>query len=135
MKAGPVIKYAMAETRTPRYRGFCTTAGRGVRTETYDVDLIVQDLLNHFNIVPGEIPGRPGFGCYLRIWCGDPFDDDTEREIREEVIRVIAADPRVKLVGLGVDSDRDNGSIRVAAEVESVETGEQGSVTLTLSSR
>lgn len=111
----------------PRYKGFSSvetsTNPNRSSTETYDISLVKQDLLNHFNIRYREIPGRPGFGSKIYNMMAEPFDTITETMVRREVERVIRYDPRVSVMGLSVDIDRDNHSMQVSVILRYIELG------------
>lgn len=109
----------------PTYRGFSSVGVAGSDTRLSDKALVNADLLNHFLIVPGEVPGHPGFGCTIRQALAEPQDTQTKDAVISEVNRVISNDPRVRLVSLTVNDDADNQEITVATLLEYIELGEQ----------
>jgi len=83
------------------FKGFSTIPrGDNVLTRNwtlYDLDLVKQDLLNHFHTRRGERPMLPTFGC--RIWdmIFEPMTESNIELIVEEARRVVASDSRVRL--------------------------------------
>jgi phage baseplate assembly protein W len=63
-----------------------------------DTELIKRDLLNAFNIVQGQLPGRPGYGTILWSFLFESQDQTTMSQIIREVKRVAGGDPRLNLI-------------------------------------
>jgi phage baseplate assembly protein W len=63
-----------------------------------DTELIKRDLLNAFNIVQGQLPGRPGYGTILWSFLFESQDQTTLSQIIREVKRVAGGDPRLNLI-------------------------------------
>ena len=77
------------------FRGF-STVDRIRAPYTLDGrDLVKRDLLNTFNTKKGERVMRPEYGSIIWDLLMNPDDTATEKEIREDVLRIIDADPRV----------------------------------------
>lgn len=124
-----------AMAKTPIYRGFSSISGSSStasRTEVYDVSLVKQDILNHFNVRYREIPGRPGFGCAIYNLLADPFDDITEASIREEVERVVGYDPRVEISGFDALVNKDGAEMQVFVSLLYKELGLEEVVTFSV---
>ena len=105
------------------YIGFSTftsTAPRDTRLGGFD--LVKQDLLNHFNTEPGQVLGRPSFGCRLRQRLGQPFDAITRTEIENDVRAVFKYDPRVELLGVDIQSTEVARSYSMACNIRDTET-------------
>ncbi len=60
-----------------------------------DFELIKRDLLNAFNIRPGQLPGRPAYGTTLWSFVFEPQTQETQTSIQTEVQRVAGGDPRL----------------------------------------
>jgi phage baseplate assembly protein W len=60
-----------------------------------DFELIKRDLLNAFNIRPGQLPGRPAYGTTLWSFVFEPQTQQTQTSIQQEVQRVAGGDPRI----------------------------------------
>lgn len=58
-------------------------------------DLVKRDLLNIFYTKKGERLMRPNFGSIIWDILMNPDDEATEKEIRDDVERIIDSDPRV----------------------------------------
>lgn len=78
-----------------------SNTGRVQRTDkkvrTVDDQLVIQDLLNAFNIVQGQKPGKPEYGTTLWSFIFEPNTVDVRKEIEYEISRIIATDPRIVL--------------------------------------
>ena len=61
----------------------------------YDVDLINQDLLNHFHTRKGERIMRPEFGCSIWDLLMEQQSIGLRAEVTSEVRRICALDSRV----------------------------------------
>ena len=85
------------------FSGFSTQGRTFKDSKLYDIELVKQDLLNHFNIRKGEKLENPDFGTLIWEYLFDPLDDDTRNLVLAEVEAVIAYDPRVQLDSLEVN--------------------------------
>ena len=83
------------------YKGFSTVAG--VKSnQLYDIELIKQDLINHFYTRKGERVMNPNFGSIIWDMLYEPLDASNKDEIVEDCKIIIAKDPRVELQDLSV---------------------------------
>lgn len=73
-----------------------------------DFALIKRDLANAFNILQGQVPGRPGYGTIIWSFVFEPQTPETERAILAEVQRVAGGDPRLYIENATI-YPRDNG--------------------------
>ncbi len=95
--------------RRGTYKGFSTVAG--VKSnQLYDLDIIKQDLLNHFYTRKGERVMNPEFGSIIWDMLYEPMDEATQDEIREDTKRIINSDPRVQLESTKID-EFENGLV------------------------
>ncbi len=69
-----------------------------------DLDLVKQDLLNHFLTRKGERVMRPKFGSILYDVLMEPFDNLTQQDIEDECRTIVDNDPRVDLISTNVES-------------------------------
>jgi phage baseplate assembly protein W len=67
-----------------------------------DSELIKRDLLNAFNIIQGQLPGRPGYGTILWSFLFENQDQTTLSKIIGEVQRVAGGDPRLNLIDVEI---------------------------------
>ena len=89
------------------FKGF-NTINQSKKFGLNDYELIKRDLLNAFLIRLGSVPGNPEVGTNIWDYIFDPMDDTLYRIIETEIKRIIALDPRVKLVSLELQkSDYD----------------------------
>lgn len=79
------------------FKGFTTQNGEFSSTKSYDIALVKQDLLNHFNIRKGEKLENPEFGTNIWQYLFDPLDIDTKNAIISDVEAVGNYDPRVQI--------------------------------------
>jgi phage baseplate assembly protein W len=100
------------------YRGYNTIDNLFGATRVNDSELVRRDILNHFNIVPGEAVMRPTFGSTIKSIAFEPLTPETEQALIEEIQRVIRQDPRVVLSDMEL-TDFENG-IQVALTIDYV---------------
>ena len=62
-----------------------------------DIDLVKQDLLNHFSTRRGERVMMPTFGTRIYELLMDPMDDTTREAMLEDIDQVVGLDKRVVL--------------------------------------
>lgn len=84
------------------YRGFSTVSGVK-NNQLYDLDLVKQDLINHFYTRKGERVMNPEFGTIIWDMIYEPLDEANKEIIIEDCRQVIASDPRVELVSLSIN--------------------------------
>ena len=105
----------------PLYRGFSTVANDGIDTRLFDVNLVTQDLLNHFGTRVGERVGRPSFGSIIHDLLFDLFDTRTEGLVIADAQRIFSEDPRVVPLEVNVEVDPEKHQIRLVATLQMVE--------------
>jgi len=86
------------------YRGISTTDPNKKDFKAYDLDLIRQDILNHFHIRLGEKLENPSFGTIIWDVLYEPFTDVIRDAIVRNVTDIINYDPRVKVDRVIVDT-------------------------------
>jgi phage baseplate assembly protein W len=69
-----------------------------------DLDLVKQDLLNHFLTRKGERVMRPNFGSIIHDVLMEPFDNLTKQDIEDECLNIVGNDPRVDLISTKVEN-------------------------------
>ena len=100
--------------RSQVFSGFSTQGRDFQDSKMYDIELVKQDLLNHFNIRKGEKLENPDFGVEIWSHLFDPLDEETKNSVIEDVETVIAYDPRVQLDSMQVDDYEHGLQIRVS---------------------
>lgn len=83
------------------YRGFNSRAIKQ-KFKSYDLNLIKQDILNHFYIKQGEKLENPLFGTVIWSMIYEPMDDNNIRIVEDDVIRILRSDPRVAVNSVAV---------------------------------
>ena len=96
------------------YKGF-SSKETNKSFKLYDIDLVKQDLINHFYIKKGQKLENPDFGTILWDLLFEPFTDEIKTMIADDVQKIINYDPRIAVNTVSVDST-DQG-IRVEAEL------------------
>jgi phage baseplate assembly protein W len=85
------------------YKGFSSqNAKQGFKL--YDIDLVKQDLINHFYIKKGEKLQNPDFGTIIWDMIFEPFTEETKKLIADDVETIVNYDPRVVVDSVSVDS-------------------------------
>ena len=79
-----------------KFRGFSTVDRIRAPYTLEGADLVKRDLLNTFYTKKGERAMRPEYGSIIWDILMNPDDTVTEKEIRDDVLRIIDADPRVE---------------------------------------
>ena len=98
---------------TQIFKGFSTQGREFKDPKLYDVELVKQDLLNHFNIRKGEKLENPDFGTNIWLYVFDPLDDETKNLVIQDVESVINYDPRVTLDQIEVQESDHGLSVRM----------------------
>lgn len=78
------------------YRGFSTVATEH-NPSLYDLQLIKQDLINHFHIRKGEKLNNPDFGTIIWDMLFEPMTETSKTLIINDVTEIINSDPRTKV--------------------------------------
>ncbi len=81
----------------------------------YDIDLVKQDLINHFYIRKGEKLENPEFGTVIWDMLFEQFTEDVKNIIAKDVEAIINYDPRIIVNEVQIDST-DQG-IRIQADI------------------
>lgn len=81
----------------------------------YDLDLVKQDIINHFYIRKGEKLENPNFGTAIWDMLFEQFTERVKDSIAKDVEDIINYDPRIVVNSVTVDTT-DMG-IRIEAEI------------------
>lgn len=104
-----------------------------MNTELHGLELVKQDLRNHFMTRLGERRGRPQFGSIIHDLLMEPFDDQTEADVLADARRIIQSDPRVRENSVVANVDLDGHSITISAKLIEVETNMEDNFSVTFS--
>ncbi len=96
------------------YKGF-SSKETSKNYKLYDIDLVKQDLINHFYIRKGEKLENPEFGTVIWDMLFEQFTEDVKTIIAKDVEDIINYDPRIAVNEIQIDST-DQG-IRIQADV------------------
>jgi len=96
------------------YKGF-SSANAVDNFKLYDIDLVKQDIINHFYIRKGEKLENPNFGTIIWDMIFEQFTPQVKEMIAKDVQDIINYDPRIQVNAVGVDSTEQG--IRIEADV------------------
>ncbi len=85
------------------YRGFSTVNPDSIGYQLYDIQIIKQDIINHFHIRQGELLSNPNFGTIIWDILYEPLTERLKEVIAENVSTIINYDPRVSVVSVSID--------------------------------
>lgn len=116
---------------TKRFKFSSPTAISGTQDNDFgpyslaDKNLIIMDLLNHFNIRKGEKLMNPNFGCIIWDRLFDPLTPILKDEIINDVDTIIRSDPRVSAVSkVMLQESLDGHGLMLNAEIVIKSTNE-----------
>jgi phage baseplate assembly protein W len=96
------------------YRGF-NSKETTKNYKLFDIDLVKQDLMNHFYIRKGEKLENPEFGTIIWDMLFEQFTEEVKNMIAKDVEEIINYDPRMIVNEVQIDST-DIG-IRIQADI------------------
>lgn len=77
------------------YKGFSTINPETENFHLFDLELIKQDIINHFHIRQGERLMNPSFGTIIWDVLFEPLTDQVKNLITQNVNTIMNSDPRV----------------------------------------
>ena len=96
------------------YKGFSSQETKS-SFKLYDINLVKQDIINHFYIRKGEKLMNPDFGTIIWDLLFEQFTEEVKKLITADVEQIINYDPRIAINGVVIDST-DMG-IRIEADI------------------
>jgi phage baseplate assembly protein W len=87
-----------------QYRGISTVNPESGSFNLYDINLIKQDIINHFHIRQGEKLENPTFGTIVWDILFEPLTDSLRDAIIQNVTEIVNYDPRVSVDSITVDT-------------------------------
>ena len=85
------------------YKGF-NSKESSRNFKLYDIDLVKQDLINHFYIRKGEKLENPEFGTVIWDMLFENFTEDVKNIIAKDVEDIVNYDPRLQVNEVAIDS-------------------------------
>ena len=85
------------------YKGFSSKETKS-NYKLYDIDLVKQDLMNHFYIRKGEKLENPDFGTVIWDLLFEPMTEEVKKLIAKDVEAIINYDPRIAVKAVSVDA-------------------------------
>lgn len=96
------------------YKGF-SSKETTKNFKLYDINLVKQDIINHFHIRKGEKLENPEFGTVIWDMLFEPFTESVKIIIAKDVEDIVNYDPRIIVNSVTVDSTEMG--IRIEAEI------------------
>jgi len=87
--------YQQDVRKTHMYRGFSSLDPASTGSKLYDLELIQQDIINHFNTKKGSRVMNPAFGSAIWDLIMEPLTEQTRDALQADVTNVCNSDPRV----------------------------------------
>jgi len=87
--------YQVAARSDHFYKGFSTVNSDNPGNSLYDLELIKQDIVNHFNTRKGERLMNPEFGSIIWNLLMEPLTEETTEALRDDIKTICNSDPRV----------------------------------------
>ena len=94
------------------YKGF-SSGESNKNFKLYDINLVKQDLINHFYIRKGEKLENPEFGTVIWDMLFEPFTPDVKEIIAKDVEAIVNYDPRISVQEVQIDSTDQGMRIQV----------------------
>lgn len=110
------------------FTGFSSLNSAKISTKLTDIDLIKQDLTNHFSIKKGEKLENPNFGSLIPYLLFEPYSDDVIAAIEDDVESIINFDPRCRLDVVAVEQNEEGNGVYVYCEVTYIPFAESGTI-------
>jgi phage baseplate assembly protein W len=102
------------DSGTFTYRGFSSNNNKR-NYKLYDLDLVKQDLINHFYIRKGEKLENPSFGTVIWDVLFENFTEEVKTIVAQDIEDILNYDPRISVNSVIVDSTGQG--IRIEADV------------------
>ena len=109
------------------YRGF-STIEQVKKFKLTDLELVKQNLFNHFNIRKGEKLMQPNFGSVIWSMMFEPLNEETKNLIQADVKKVVGYDPRTRVNNV-IITQFDHG-VQLDIEMEYLPTNQSDTLRL-----
>jgi phage baseplate assembly protein W len=102
--------YQQAAKTNHFYKGFSSVDDNNTGSRLYDLDLIKQDIINHFNTKKGSRVMNPTFGSAIWDLLMEPLTETVREQLTDDITKICTSDPRVTPIQLDL-TEYDNGYI------------------------
>jgi phage baseplate assembly protein W len=102
--------YQQAAKTNHFYKGFSSVDDNNTGSRLYDLDLIKQDIINHFNTKKGSRVMNPTFGSAIWDLLMEPLTETVREQLTDDITKICTSDPRVTPTQLDL-TEYDNGYI------------------------
>jgi phage baseplate assembly protein W len=102
--------YQQAAKTNHFYKGFSSVDNNNTGSRLYDLDLIKQDIINHFNTKKGSRVMNPTFGSAIWDLLMEPLTETVREQLTDDITKICTSDPRVTPTQLDL-TEYDNGYI------------------------
>ena len=109
------------------YRGFSTLVPNK-KFRLTDMELIKQDIINHFNIRKGEKLMNPNFGTIIWNVLHEPFTEELKSVITEDIKAIAKYDPRVSFDNIIV-TEYEQG-LQIVLDLRYLQTNQSNTMSL-----
>lgn len=109
------------------YRGFSTLVPNK-KFRLTDMELIKQDIINHFNIRKGEKLMNPNFGTIIWNVLHEPFTEELKSVITEDIKTIANYDPRVSFDNIIV-TEYERG-LQIVLDLRYLQTNQSNTMSL-----
>lgn len=69
----------------------------GKKFTTTDAQLVIQDLINAFNLPQGQKVGQPGYGSTIWNYIFEPNTSDLQALLENDIRTIVSGDPRITI--------------------------------------
>ncbi len=109
------------------YKGFSTLVPNK-KFRLTDMELIKQDIINHFNIRKGEKLMNPNFGTIIWNVLHEPFTEELKSIITEDIQTIAKYDPRVSFDNIIV-TEYERG-LQIVLDLRYLQTNQSNTMSL-----
>jgi phage baseplate assembly protein W len=90
----------------PKFTGFSTKNRNAINHQLFDIELVIEVLMNHIMTRRGERVMLPTYGSIIHDMLFEPLTEETTGLIEEDLTNIIKDDPRCNFVSIDItDSD------------------------------
>jgi phage baseplate assembly protein W len=121
--------YQQAAKQDHFYKGFSTVDPTNEGNNLFDIDLIKQDIINHFNTKRGERVMKPEFGSIIWDLIMEPLTDETTDLLKNDIKAVCTADPRVTPTQMDLTEYQDGYLLELTLQIVGTDQSDNMKIT------